>query len=698
MNNDERLLTISNLINSQKEEDARNELIKYLDTISKPYNPTINHLIKQVGLYPYIDMETSDWKDQFVHEIFKVNTGTKYPQTLHREQAYILKELLSGKNIALSAPTSFGKSFIIDSLIAIKKPDIIVILVPTIALMDETRRRLASKFSDEYKLITTPDEELAKKSILIFPQERFFSYEEKIKEIDLFIVDEFYKVSKNFDDSRSDILLNAVMRASKKSKQKYYLCPNINKIEDSAFTRDMTFIKELDFNTVFSNVINEYYDIKGSNEEKKKIKTAKLNKIIKIINKEKTLIYAGSYSAINDICNILTKIRENNSSDILNDFSLWLQKNYSDDFKLSEYVKKEIGIHNGKIHRSLSQIQTKLFERNDGLQFLVTTSSLIEGVNTCASNVIMWQRKNGSPLLKYMDFKNLIGRSGRMFKHFVGNIYLLDKPIPDEKIQLELDFSSNIQADIDTTEFEGYLKDKDINNIISIQNKLIEAIGSKKARQVLKEKVIQSSDWNLIISLSKDMEERPDTWKCLKCLNSNNEQEWISPLKKILIQSRLFTSCGIDRNVVIVFVIILSKSKDYSLYEQLQILRKYKISVNEYFDLEKKVTFNLATLVHDINTLIKIIIPSMKCDISSFASKLSFAFLNPNIFYLEEYGLPRMISRKIEEAELIVFEENQLSTVLSDFIKMRKQIYELKTLDIFDRQILNWFYEGIIKE
>lgn len=698
MSNDEKLLTISNLINSHKEEEARNELIRFLDTISKPYNPTINHLLKQVGLYPYIDMETSDWKDQFVHEIFKVNTGSQYPQTLHREQGYVLKELLSGKSIALSAPTSFGKSFIIDSLIAIKKPNTIVILVPTIALMDETRRRLSSKFADEYKLITTPDEELAEKTILIFPQERFFSYEEKIEKIDLFIVDEFYKVSKNFDNSRSDILLNAVMRASRKAKQKYYLCPNINKIEDSEFTKDMIFIKELDFNTVFSNIINEYYDIHGSNEEKKKLKTEKLKKIIKNINKEKTLIYAGSYPAINDICNILSKIKENDSSEILSDFSLWLKNNYSDDFKLSEYVKKQIGIHNGKLHRSLSQIQTKLFELNEGLQFLVTTSSLIEGVNTCATNVIMWQRKNGTPLLKYMDFKNLLGRSGRMFKHFVGNIYLLDKPIPDEKIQLELDFSNNIQADIDTTEFEGYLKEKDINNIISIQKKLIKTIGSKKAKQILKENLIQSSDWNLILALAKDMEERPQTWKCLKLLNSTDEKEWISPLKKIIIQSRLFNNCGIDRNAIIIFVIILAKTKNYSLARQLQLLKKYKITVNEYFDLEKKVTFNLATLIHDINNLVKIIISSMKCDISAFASRLSFAFLNPNIFYLEEYGLPRMISKKIENANLISFEGKQLSTVLSDFIRMRKHIYELETLEKFDRQILNWFYEGILKE
>lgn len=698
MANEEKLFYISELINSNKEEAARNELIKYLDTVKKPYNPCINHLIKQVGLYPYLDMETSNWKDQFVHEIFKVNTGANELQTLHREQGFVLKKLLEGENIALSAPTSFGKSFIIDSLIAIKKPNIIVILVPTIALMDETRRRLSSKFSDEYKLITIPDEDVVKKTIFIFPQERFFSYEEQLQTIDLFIVDEFYKVSKNFDNTRSDILLNAVMRASKKAKQKYYLCPNITSIEESPFTSDINFIKELDFNTVFSNIINEYSDIVGSKEEKKIKKSAKLRKIIQQIDKEKTLIYAGSYPAINEICSILAKSRTSTQSSILSEFSLWLKKNYSQDYILSDYVMKQIGIHNGKLHRSLSQIQTKLFEMDDSLQFLVTTSSMIEGVNTCATNVIMWQRKNGAPLLKYMDFKNLIGRSGRMFKHFVGNIYLLDKPIPDEKIQLELDYSSNIQADIDTTEYEEYLKEKDITNIVTLQNKLREILGSKKASKVLKENTIQTSNWNLIINLAEDMKNNPASWKCLKFLNSKNEEEWDSPLKKIVIQSRLFNNSGIDRNVIINFVKILAKSKDLSLYEQLKQMKTYHITVESYFDLEKKVTFNLATLVHDINTLINIIIPALHCDVSSFARNISFAFLNPNIYYLEEYGVPRMVSAKISNSGIISFEQDKLSLVLTDLVEHKKEIYAIKQFDSFDLKILDWFYEGIEKK
>ncbi|EOB2784223.1 DEAD/DEAH box helicase, partial [Vibrio vulnificus] len=174
---------INDLIINNNELSARNELIKllaFLEENEKPYSPLVNNLIRQVGLYPYLKMDTSSWQDRFVYESFKVDVGGKKTLTLHREQSSILKKLINGSHLAVSAPTSFGKSFIIDSFIAIKKPDNIVIIVPTIALTDETRRRLHKKFSNEYKVITTSEVSLSNKNIFIFPQERAIHYVNKL--------------------------------------------------------------------------------------------------------------------------------------------------------------------------------------------------------------------------------------------------------------------------------------------------------------------------------------------------------------------------------------------------------------------------------------------------------------------------------------------------------------------------------------
>lgn len=697
MHDFEILGKISDLLNIGKEETARNELIQYLENVDTPYPPLLNNLIRRVGLYPYLDIENSNWQEKFVYEVYKSDVGKNKLVTLHREQGYVLNTLLSGKNVILSAPTSFGKSFIIDALISIKQPKIIVILVPTIALMDEARRRLTNKFSDQYKIITTPEEDILEKSILIFPQERLFSYLGILKSIDLFIVDEFYKVSKDFDSERSNILLNAIMQAGKISKQKYYLCPNITKIEESPFTEDAIFISELNFNTVFSNVVNEYYDIVGTKEEKDKKKLKKIVKIVESVEKEKTLIYAGSYNAIDKIGNYLSNNIKRTPSLLIKNFSEWLKLNYLSDFNLIKYLDVNIGIHNGRLHRSLAQIQTKLFEDKDGLQFIISTSSLIEGVNTSAANVIMWQRKNGKSLLKYMDYKNLLGRSGRMFKHFVGNVYLLEKPIPEERIQLELEFSDDVQGNIDVEEYETYLDSKTIDSIQETQKKLAAIVGSKNLKKLLKENILQTSDWNVLISIANDMKNNPENWNCLKLLNSKNYEEWTSALRKILFTSKVFYSQGIDYNKIVNFIIVLAEniSKDFNI--QLKKMNSIGISVNDYFEFERKISFSLATIVHDINELQKILIPKLKCDISSFSSQLAFAFLKPNVFYLEEYGLPRMISKKIIDSGLVKIEDEtkSLSEILLELKQKENDIYQIKKLISFDLTILKWFFEGI---
>lgn len=698
----EKLKSISDLINSKNEKKAREELIALLEHEDKPYSKLLNHLLREVGLYPYIDYDEASWYDKIICELFKTNIGAEENKILHREQGAVLKELLSGKDVVLSAPTSFGKSFIIDALIAEKQPNIVVIIVPTIALMDEVRRRLSNKFSTTYKIITTPEEDITEKVILVFPQERLFSYLQKLDHIDLFIVDEFYKVSKAFDSERSDTLLNAIMRGSKISKQRYFLCPNIDKIKESSFLKDALFISKLDFNTVVTNVINFSHGIVGKDEEKNRKKIPLLKKIVSKIGQDKTLIYAGSFPAINTVCNVLNETLETIENDDLKQFSVWLKHNYSQDFILSDMVLKGIGIHNGRLHRSLTQIETNLFAEENPLQFIVSTSSLIEGVNTSASNVVMWKRINGNGKLKFMDYKNFLGRSGRMFKHFVGNVYLLEPPIQDEKIQLELAFTDDVQGDIDTSEYEDFLSDKDIKNIRQKQTDLSQILGEEKVKELLDNHVIQSSNWNCLLSIAKSMDENPDDWIYLKLLNSSNADNWKQPIVNILFTTELFKASRIDYRDLADFIILLSSNWNMPLSELLSKMKNKGISVDNYFDYERKVSFYLATIIHDINELQKIIIPNMHCDISTFSAKLSYAFLPPNVYYLEEYGLPRMISRKIQNSGIVNLEDDKkkMADVLKGFLDAGNDtiIKRVPNLDEFDKKIIKWFYDGIMKK
>ena len=269
----ERCKEINDLITQNKEQQARDSLIILLQELKDrkiKYTSLINHLIREVGLYPYIDEETADWQERFVCEAFKVDSGGGKVVALHREQSAVLKALLNGEDLAISAPTSFGKSFIIDAFIEIKQPDIVVIIVPTLALTDETRRRLYKKFSRIYKIITTTGVELGEKNLFIFPQERALQYVPEIEHIDLLIVDEFYKAGKiqgtNIPaDERTPQLIEAISQFGKKASQKYFLAPNISNFSNNPLTTGMRFEK-VDFNTVYTRLFREYQNF-SANED-----------------------------------------------------------------------------------------------------------------------------------------------------------------------------------------------------------------------------------------------------------------------------------------------------------------------------------------------------------------------------------------------------------------------------------------------
>ena len=468
---------INELILAKNEVMARNELIKLLDYHKKneiEYSPLLNHLVRETGLYPYLNVDTALWQDRFVYEVFKVDIGGK-KATLHREQSSLLKRLINGENIAVSAPTSFGKSFVIDAFIAIREPKNVVIIVPTIALTDETRRRLYKKFANKYKIITTTDVELSKKNIFIFPQERAVKYVNKIESVDILIIDEFYKASSDYDKERSPSLLKAIIKLGQKAKQKYFLAPNIAVIKDNIFTKDMIFEDKLDFNTVYLQRFDYYKEIE--NDESKKGKT-----LLKILNETqaKSLIYAASYPQIEKVSNLLNENRSLIEKSLLLSFADWLNVNYDSNWKLTNLIKRGIGIHNGQLHRSLSQIQVKLFEEVEGIDSIISTSSIIEGVNTSAENVIIWKnRKGGRGNAKLDDFtyKNIIGRGSRMFKHFVGKIYLLEEPPSSTTTQLDINFPDNILGDIDENIYKESLTNEQIQKIHTYKQEMDSFLG-----------------------------------------------------------------------------------------------------------------------------------------------------------------------------------------------------------------------------
>ena len=153
----------------------------------------LDAVVRQVGLFPYLNPNELGTPDQIAYEF---NRPANMPEQIvfHEPQARVYRALLRGHNVVLSAPTSFGKSLVTDAVIASGKFKNVLIVVPTIALMDETRRRLSQRFRGQFKIITHVSQALTERNVFVLTQERVLE-RDLFKLVELVVVDEFYKLS-----------------------------------------------------------------------------------------------------------------------------------------------------------------------------------------------------------------------------------------------------------------------------------------------------------------------------------------------------------------------------------------------------------------------------------------------------------------------------------------------------------------------
>jgi hypothetical protein len=424
-----KLLADISEICSSNVEIGREFVIRMLEvqeSLDYDYRKIIVDLAMQVGLYPYISdqeaLRSLSLRNALMHAAHRAD-GVMADYVLHSSQAKVLRKLLDGESIILSAPTSFGKSLLIDVIISAKNFDNVVLIVPTLALVEETRRRM-SRFIDNYSIITSTNQKLTEKNIFVLTQERFLSMESEIPKLDFFAIDEFYKLSITSDGNRSTLLNQAFLKLFKTGAQFYLLGPSIKSIPDIVKEKlNCKFLIE-DFQTVAV----ELHLLK-----KKPSKEESLAALLDNIDGQ-TMIYCQSPSSTRKLLTSYLSLRnlEKTSDEELIEAVRWTSTYYHDEWLVSVALQHGIGIHHGRLPRSLGRFMIRAFEE-EKLKVLLCTSTLIEGVNTSAKNVVVYDSKLNRKSLDFFTFNNIRGRSGRMFRHFIGNIYVYDEP-PQEDL------------------------------------------------------------------------------------------------------------------------------------------------------------------------------------------------------------------------------------------------------------------------
>jgi hypothetical protein len=393
--------------------DRREEFDKCLPGIGK----MIDSIAREAGLYPYVKTHPN-WRDELAVEMMRAPGLADV--IFHLEQAVVFQKLAEGRSIILSAPTSFGKSLLIDALISHRRPKTVVAVVPTIALLDEFRRRMEARFSD-YQVITQSGETRnSSHTIYIGTQERLLD-REQFEEIDLFIIDEFYKLDLERSDRRS-LALNAVLaRYGKLAKQIYLLGPSIDDVPNAtAFRPGIEFYKTR-YSPVTADIIDRTH-IGPVPEE--------LIKDLISVGGSSSLIYVQSPPAASRLATHLIRSKIARRSEFCSSLSDWLRDKFHPEWILADTVGRGIGIHHGRIPRSIAHLMISLFN-NGELAAIICTSSMIEGINTAAENVFIYDRNISTTKLDRFTFDNIKGRAGRMFKHNIGKVFLYN-PQPQE--------------------------------------------------------------------------------------------------------------------------------------------------------------------------------------------------------------------------------------------------------------------------
>jgi superfamily II DNA/RNA helicase len=417
---------------------GREFLIRALDQLQLFENQSVllQNLLRKAGLFPYIKkyFSTISPEKEFVLDMYRSNFDENF--IFHSMQARVFKLLTSGQNVVLSAPTSMGKSAIVDALIAERQFGTIVIVVPTIALIDETRRRIQQKFGHEFQVIHHGSQLKRKeKAIYILTQERV-NERDDLRNIDLFIIDEFYKLAYSNDEQSRVIALNiALSKLLTISKQFYMIGPYIDAIRGMEnLTRDYTFIPS-EFNTVALNI--HKYDISANNIESKNEQLAKIVKEYP----EQTIIYCKSATSITQVAlflSSLASIQDRKLKDVnvevLGKYHKWLVNNYGIDWSCAKALMNGIGIHHGALPRAIQQKSIDLFNSQQ-IKYLLCTSTMIEGVNTAAKNIVIYDNRKGTPSIDSFTHKNISGRAGRMNQYLIGNVFCLES-IPEKETQV----------------------------------------------------------------------------------------------------------------------------------------------------------------------------------------------------------------------------------------------------------------------
>lgn len=523
------------------------------------------------GIPHYYDLMVGKFGHEDKINNFDLNTLSSniYESTLyvdenvkiHKYQKQVLSLFNEDRDnrFFLSATTSFGKTYLIYEIIKRMKYRNIILIFPTIALLSENYEKLILSpsyqfFKDNFDIHTLSDaNEIGDSNIFVFTPERYLSFMDKHSDIDIdfVFVDEIYKLDNDFvidsiniENERDTAYRVALQSILKKCSNVLLAGPYIelpSEINSDINQSFNIFLKNNGFTVIDYNkyeIVNKTHtsignrlikiddeltiDLKGYSKKNKSQQLAKIVSDIRYSGENVILYSKGPGMAEKYAKGVISESVETDSkiSLELDSFISHLSDKFDfENWIVIESLKNRIGIHHGLVPKYIQKEIVEFFNKGD-LDALVTTTTITEGVNTSAKNLLVLNATKGNKILKKFDAKNVAGRAGRFLHHYSGRVLVLDKKFNDI-INGEDDEIRHKNFDSESTknEIDYFITDDEFLTAGDIEKRL-ELLAKQKERgipdQVMQMyKVISYSDkltvFDRIMLLSEQQHEHIST-------------------------------------------------------------------------------------------------------------------------------------------------------------------------------------------
>ena len=387
-------------------------------------------------------------------------------------------------------------------------------------------------------------------------------------------------------------------------------------------------------------------------------------RLLETLSEEQTIIYCSSPTRVRFLSKKFASYLEAKGKSISsNTYPLtdWIREFISDDWSLLNTLKYDIGIHDGALQKHITTSIINYFN-NGAIKYLFCTSTIIEGVNTSAKNIVYFDAKKGSNQVDYFDYSNIKGRAGRMMVHYIGKIYNFNPPPEKSNIIIDIPF---FQQNPIKDEVLIQLDDSDIRDKNTKQYQSILQIPTKE-REVIKRNGLSVHGQKQIINILWDQIHSQYDLICWNSYPKYEQLRYVLGLAwdNLKTPGESIAPMSKEQLIKVTFDYGINKNIFYLVNNQFNYRRKLETNKDKLStDLrDEAIQFVFQTMKHwfqykipkwlsVMNELQRFVCAEKRIragNYTYYANLIENDFIRENLAILLEYGVPSSAIRKLE--------------------------------------------------